>query len=251
MNVPRNSNSGTQACAACKYQRRKCQPDCTLAPYFPPTHQTQFLNVHKLFGVSNILKVLRSLNSRYEKDEAMQSMIYEADARGKDPVGGSHMIIRNFHHQIACYQSELELVLHQLARCREQVQMNEEKMDVPLFVSPDQYEEQMTPFFINDSPNQGYTSLVLQESDPIMISPAADGSCSSSFIGMFDQALALECRVSIAKEFNKELGSWGLNKIIDGEETEDLVLREETVPQENFPEHELKEVVSQFTLTNC
>ncbi|KAE9467926.1 hypothetical protein C3L33_00163, partial [Rhododendron williamsianum] len=55
-NNPRANNTTTHACAACKYQRRKCAPDCVLAPYFPHHRQRQFLNAHKLFGDEAISK---------------------------------------------------------------------------------------------------------------------------------------------------------------------------------------------------
>ncbi|GAB4842535.1 hypothetical protein Ancab_012509 [Ancistrocladus abbreviatus] len=115
----RMSSNGTQACAACKYQRRKCVPDCILAPYFPHDRQRQFLNAHKLFGVSNITKIIRNLNPP-DKDIAMRTIIYQSDVRAKDPVGGCYRIICDLHHQIEYYKAELDLILHQLAICRAQ-----------------------------------------------------------------------------------------------------------------------------------
>ncbi|WOH10821.1 hypothetical protein DCAR_0730294 [Daucus carota subsp. sativus] len=108
-NIPRCNAS--QACAACKYQRRKCAPDCILAPYFPHLRQRQFLNAHKLFGVSNITKIIRNLE-KYDKDEAMRTIIYQADVRASDP------------RQIEFNRAELQLVLHQLAYCRAQNEFN-------------------------------------------------------------------------------------------------------------------------------
>ncbi|CAL1406364.1 unnamed protein product [Linum trigynum] len=40
----------SHACAACKYQRRKCTSECQLAPYFPSNKSEMFRNAHKLFG---------------------------------------------------------------------------------------------------------------------------------------------------------------------------------------------------------
>uniref|UniRef100_A0A803LD89 LOB domain-containing protein n=1 Tax=Chenopodium quinoa TaxID=63459 RepID=A0A803LD89_CHEQI len=113
-------SNGTQACAACKYQRRKCASDCALAPYFPHDRQRQFLNAHKLFGVSNITKIIRNLNPP-DKDIAMRTIIYQSDARAKDPVGGCYRIIRDLHHQIAYCKAELDLVLQQLDLCKAQL----------------------------------------------------------------------------------------------------------------------------------
>ncbi|ESQ48612.1 hypothetical protein EUTSA_v10021306mg [Eutrema salsugineum] len=114
-----NSNNSTnQACAACKYQRRKCAPDCLLAPYFPHDRHHQFLNAHKLFGVSNITKIIKSL-SPPEKDAAMHTIMFQSDARANDPVEGCYSIIRKLHHQIECTRNELEIVLQQLAVLRD------------------------------------------------------------------------------------------------------------------------------------
>lgn len=108
--------SSTQACAACKYQRRKCAPDCILAPYFPHDRQRQFLNAHKLFGVSNITKIIKNLSPN-DKDIAMRTIIFQSDARATDPVGGCFSIIRHLQRQLDYHQAELDLVNHHLALC--------------------------------------------------------------------------------------------------------------------------------------
>ncbi|KAL0424991.1 UNVERIFIED_CONTAM: LOB domain-containing protein 22 [Sesamum radiatum] len=86
----RSHASTTQACAACKYQRRKCASDCILAPYFPHARQRQFLNAHRLFGVSNIVTF-----DPPAKDHAMRTIIFQSEARATDPVGGCYRIIRD------------------------------------------------------------------------------------------------------------------------------------------------------------
>lgn len=55
-------SSGAQAspCAACKLLRRKCAAgDCVFAPHFPPHDPSKFANVHKVFGASNVNKMLQ------------------------------------------------------------------------------------------------------------------------------------------------------------------------------------------------
>ncbi|KAJ0966247.1 hypothetical protein J5N97_027385 [Dioscorea zingiberensis] len=96
----------SQACAACKYQRRKCTSDCPLAPYFPPDMPKQFQNAHKLFGVSNILKILNKLDP-LRRPEAMKTIIYEANVRDRSPIHGCLGIIYTLHLQI--HQAQLEL----------------------------------------------------------------------------------------------------------------------------------------------
>lgn len=113
------STGQTQACAACKFQRRKCASDCILAPYFPHDRTRQFQNAHKLFGVSNITKIIKNLGP-LEKDEAMRTIIYQSDARAYDPVGGCFGIIRDLQRQIDLCQAELDLVLRQLEFFRQQ-----------------------------------------------------------------------------------------------------------------------------------
>eukprot|EP00249_Psilotum_nudum_P005123 c18602_g1_i1 orf=208-816(-) len=104
-----NNGSTTQACAACKYQRRKCTPECPLAPYFPADQPKQFLNVHRLFGVSNVLRLLRQVDPS-KKSDAMKSIVYEADAWEKDPVHGCFGIISMLQEEVDRLRQELELV---------------------------------------------------------------------------------------------------------------------------------------------
>ncbi|KAL0330702.1 UNVERIFIED_CONTAM: LOB domain-containing protein 22 [Sesamum angustifolium] len=92
LTTPQLSNRGgpgaslAQACAACKYQRRRCAPDCPLAPFFPADRVKEFLNAHKLFGVGNIIKILKKV-PQHERQNAMRSVIFEANVRARDPVG--------------------------------------------------------------------------------------------------------------------------------------------------------------------
>ncbi|KAI5422595.1 LOB domain-containing protein 22 [Lathyrus oleraceus] len=112
-------NNTAQACAACKYQRRKCAPDCILAPYFPHDRHRQFINAHKLFGVSNINKIIKYLDPPH-KDQAMRTIIYQSDMRANDPVGGCYRYIQDLQAQIEYHTNELDLVHQQLAILRAQ-----------------------------------------------------------------------------------------------------------------------------------
>ncbi|XP_058750237.1 LOB domain-containing protein 22-like [Vicia villosa] len=113
------NNNTTQACAACKYQRRKCAPDCILAPYFPHDRHRQFINAHKLFGVSNINKIIKYLDPP-SKDQAMRTIIFQSDMRANDPVGGCYRYIQDLQAQIEYHKNELDLVHQQLAILRAQ-----------------------------------------------------------------------------------------------------------------------------------
>ncbi|XP_059639809.1 LOB domain-containing protein 27-like [Cornus florida] len=126
--VPKMTVKGgtSQACAACKYQRRKCSSECALAPYFPANEPKMFQNAHRLFGVCNIMKILKQCNSREQKDEAMKSIIYESDIRQKCPVYGCWGIICQLQYQLRQAIEELRYVHARLTVCREQChnQMN-------------------------------------------------------------------------------------------------------------------------------
>ncbi|CAI9109612.1 OLC1v1009460C1 [Oldenlandia corymbosa var. corymbosa] len=108
------------ACASCKYQRRKCSSDCILAPYFPANQAKAFQNAHRLFGVSNIMKILKQLNTLEQKEEAMKSIKYESDMRERYPVYGCAGIIHQLRQQLRLTIQELQHVYSQLAFYREQ-----------------------------------------------------------------------------------------------------------------------------------
>ncbi|CAF2139670.1 unnamed protein product [Brassica rapa] len=111
-------SSSATACAACKYQRKKCTEHCILAPYFPQEKQNQFLNAHKLFGVSNITKFIKGVEE-CQRDIAMTNLMFHANARARDPVWGVCKIMLDLKNQIACTQAELNLIHQQnLAMCR-------------------------------------------------------------------------------------------------------------------------------------
>lgn len=45
-------------CAACKLLRRRCAQECPFSPYFSPHEPLKFSAVHKVFGASNVSKML-------------------------------------------------------------------------------------------------------------------------------------------------------------------------------------------------
>jgi len=53
------SGSSSPPCASCKLLRRRCTQECVFAPYFPPEDPHKFAIVHKVFGASNVSKMLQ------------------------------------------------------------------------------------------------------------------------------------------------------------------------------------------------
>ncbi|KAK1421253.1 hypothetical protein QVD17_23443 [Tagetes erecta] len=93
-------------CAACKILRRRCVEKCVLAPYFPPTEPLKFTIAHRVFGASNIIKFLQELPESQRAD-AVSSMVYEANARLRDPVYGCAGAICQLQKQVSELQAEL------------------------------------------------------------------------------------------------------------------------------------------------
>lgn len=109
------ASSSSSPCAACKFLRRKCTAECVFAPYFPPDQPQKFANVHKIFGASNITKLLNEL-PQHQREDCVNSLAYEADARVKDPVYGCVGAISLLQQKVAQLQAELVLARSELAR---------------------------------------------------------------------------------------------------------------------------------------
>uniref|UniRef100_A0A7N0R8P0 LOB domain-containing protein n=1 Tax=Kalanchoe fedtschenkoi TaxID=63787 RepID=A0A7N0R8P0_KALFE len=93
-------------CAACKILRRRCADKCILAPYFPPTEPQKFTIAHRVFGASNIIKLLQDLPEAQRAD-AVSSMVYEASARIRDPVYGCAGAICHLQNHVRELQAQL------------------------------------------------------------------------------------------------------------------------------------------------
>ncbi|XP_072999774.1 LOB domain-containing protein 25 [Typha latifolia] len=110
-----SSSSSNSPCAACKFLRRKCMPGCIFAPYFPPEEPQKFVNVHKIFGASNVTKLLNELHPN-QREDAVNSLAYEAEARVKDPVYGCVGVISVLQRQVQRLQKELDAANADLLR---------------------------------------------------------------------------------------------------------------------------------------
>ncbi|CAN6380317.1 unnamed protein product [Urochloa humidicola] len=103
------SGSGSNSpCASCKLLRRRCTQECVFAPYFPPEDPHKFAIVHKVFGASNVSKMLQELPAQQRAD-AVSSLVYEANARMRDPVYGCVGAISYLQQQVSQLQMQLAL----------------------------------------------------------------------------------------------------------------------------------------------
>ncbi|KAG6486804.1 protein ASYMMETRIC LEAVES 2-like [Zingiber officinale] len=109
------TTSVSSPCAACKFLRRKCQPECVFAPYFPPDQPQKFVHVHRVFGASNVTKLLNELDP-YQREDAVNSLAYEADMRLRDPVYGCVKVITTLQHQLRQLQIDLSCAKFELSK---------------------------------------------------------------------------------------------------------------------------------------
>ncbi|KAH7855367.1 hypothetical protein Vadar_024103 [Vaccinium darrowii] len=98
--------NGNSPCASCKLLRRRCAKECIFAPYFPSDDPHKFAMVHKVFGASNVSKMLQELPVQ-QRGDAVNSLVYEANARVRDPVYGCVGAISYLQTQVSQLQMQL------------------------------------------------------------------------------------------------------------------------------------------------
>ncbi|KAJ0590575.1 putative transcription factor AS2-LOB family [Helianthus annuus] len=110
-----SSTGGGGPCGACKFLRRKCVADCIFAPYFDSEQgASHFATVHKVFGASNVSKLLLNIPV-HKRVDAVVTICYEAQARLRDPVYGCVAHLFSLQQQVASLQAELSYLQAHLA----------------------------------------------------------------------------------------------------------------------------------------
>ncbi|GAA0139135.1 hypothetical protein LIER_00744 [Lithospermum erythrorhizon] len=101
-------NNGTNACASCKHQRKKCTDKCILAPLFPVEKTKEFQAVHRVFGVSNLTKIVGNLPRDDDRRRAVQSLIWEASWRLRDPILGPYGEYKRIYDELKLYKNQFQ-----------------------------------------------------------------------------------------------------------------------------------------------
>ncbi|KAI9079963.1 hypothetical protein K1719_038028 [Acacia pycnantha] len=110
-----SGGGGGGPCGACKFLRRKCAPGCIFAPYFDSEQgATHFAAVHKVFGASNVSKLLLNIPV-HKRLDAVVTICFEAEARLRDPVYGCVANIFALQQQVVNLQAELSYLQGHLA----------------------------------------------------------------------------------------------------------------------------------------
>ncbi|GAB2298339.1 hypothetical protein Dimus_032407 [Dionaea muscipula] len=102
------STGSGSPCGACKFLRRKCVKGCIFAPYFSYERgASHFSSIHKVFGASNVSKLLAHLPIS-ERSEAALTISYEAQARVHDPIYGCVSHVFALQQQVVNLQAVVE-----------------------------------------------------------------------------------------------------------------------------------------------
>ncbi|CAD5167977.1 LOB domain-containing protein 12-like [Musa acuminata AAA Group] len=121
---------GNSPCASCKLLRRRCTKDCIFAPYFPSDDPHKFAIVHKIFGASNVSKMLQELPV-HQRADAVGSLVYEATARMRDPVYGCVGAISYLQNQVSQLQMQLAVAQTEILciQMQQEPPLAEQKME--------------------------------------------------------------------------------------------------------------------------
>ncbi|CAL9057872.1 unnamed protein product [Musa banksii] len=172
-------------CAACKFLRRKCQPECVFAPYFPPDQPQKFVHVHRVFGASNVTKLLNELHP-YQREDAVNSLAYEADMRLRDPVYGCVGVISLLQRQLRQLRVDLSAAISELSKYQSAA-TGHGLIDVNYLTMPRHYEEDPAAKLAADGSYDTGLASVMKPStasgdDSPAIKPLWD-ACLKLFVG--------------------------------------------------------------------
>ncbi|MCD7460486.1 LOB domain-containing protein 15 [Datura stramonium] len=131
-------------CAACKLLRRRCAEECPFSPYFSPHEPHKFAAVHKVFGASNVSKLLLEVPVGQRADAA-NSLVYEANVRLRDPVYGCMGAISTLQQQVQNLQVELNAIRAEILRYKYREAANSLIASISTSVAPDLPQPPPTP----------------------------------------------------------------------------------------------------------
>nr|XP_043613384.1 LOB domain-containing protein 20-like [Erigeron canadensis] len=171
------AESGTTSgipCGACKFLRRKCVNGCIFTPHFTTEQGAAlFAAVHKVFGASNVSKLLMHLPLQH-RHHAVETISYEAQARLSDPVYGCVSTIIALQQQVLALQMELAMVQNQL--------INKRLTVANTFQSTSQQPEtvshlEIQPMYLNDSSASNNNIIKMDSYDSSLQNFASDHQC--------------------------------------------------------------------------
>ncbi|KAK4796011.1 hypothetical protein SAY86_028337 [Trapa natans] len=183
-------------CGACKFLRRKCVRGCIFAPYF--CHEqgaAHFAAIHKVFGASNVSKLLANLPVS-DRCEAAVTISYEAQARLQDPIYGCVSHIFALQQQVFNLQAQLASLKEQAAQGLSAAARTDSSERLP---TVQQLHEMQAWSQLGSSPSMGHFSL-----DDISSIPAQyQGSLS-----MESDSMGIYKSIMVLSQGNASVGSF-------------------------------------------
>jgi hypothetical protein len=110
-------SGGAGACAVCKHQRRKCEPNCELAAYFPANRMNDFRALHLVFGVANLTKLIKANATEAARRRAAETLTWEARWRERDPSEGCYREVSCLRRDNAALCAENAALRRQADQC--------------------------------------------------------------------------------------------------------------------------------------
>ncbi|XP_038902597.1 LOB domain-containing protein 12 [Benincasa hispida] len=153
---------GSSPCASCKLLRRRCAKDCIFAPYFPPDDPLKFAIVHKIFGASNVSKMLQEVSVE-QRTDAVNSMVYEASARMRDPVYGCVGTISFLQNEVSRLEIQLGAAQAEILT----LQMQQQQAPMTTTTQMDQDDQNLVIFSNVDSSNSFHTFQEMEDYYPL------------------------------------------------------------------------------------
>ncbi|KAK7387269.1 hypothetical protein VNO78_27931 [Psophocarpus tetragonolobus] len=165
---------GTSPCASCKLLRRRCSKECIFAPYFPSDDPRKFAIVHKVFGASNVSKMLQEIPVDQRAD-AVSSLVYEANARVRDPVYGCVGAISYLQSQVSQLQMQLAVAQAEILCIQMQpqepstlvTQVHQDNKSLLLSVNNNCNDYEILPHYLSFPSSSSSSSNVFQDTDSL------------------------------------------------------------------------------------
>ncbi|KAK7393427.1 hypothetical protein VNO78_21983 [Psophocarpus tetragonolobus] len=215
-------------CGACKFLRRKCVRGCVFAPYF--CHEqgaTHFAAIHKIFGASNVSKLLARLPVS-DRCEAAVTISYEAQARLQDPIYGCVSHIFALQQQVVNLQAQLAYLKEQAAHSCLNVSVNENPSEKLFEKSCGVLPQDLQSWFQVENSNLGPQCLpimstnlstqhygnnaIMEEMNPIGINYENSGTMEeSSSFSSFDES----SNYSMPYDMQTNRRTWGFHEVDD------------------------------------
>ncbi|KAJ1381102.1 Lateral organ boundary [Sesbania bispinosa] len=113
------SSSAPHVCPLCRRQHRRCDGNCEFGQFFPANRSGDFENALRLFGLNNMLRIMRVVEPE-QRQAAADSILREGTAWTNNPGRGLHGYELHLRSQVESSSRELQIVNQLLSICKGQ-----------------------------------------------------------------------------------------------------------------------------------